>query len=86
MVVICKPKGKNAFASVNLPGLVGVCSGMNDKGLAIAVLDIPETADGSPRLNLSAVPMILSFRRILEECSTVEEAEAILAARREPPC
>jgi isopenicillin-N N-acyltransferase-like protein len=78
MVVVCKPKGKNAFASVNLPGLIGVCSGMNDKGLAVAVLDIPDTADGSPRLNLSAVPMILSFRRILEECSTVEEAEVIL--------
>jgi isopenicillin-N N-acyltransferase-like protein len=80
MVIVCKPKGKHAFASVNFPGLVGVHSGMNDQGLAIAVLDIPETADGSPRINLAAVPMILSFRRILEECSTVEEAEAILRA------
>lgn len=78
MVIVCKPKGKQAFASVNFPGLVGVCSGMNEKGLAVAVLDIPETSDGSPKLNLSAVPMILSFRRILEECATVEEAEAIL--------
>jgi isopenicillin-N N-acyltransferase like protein len=78
MVIVCKPKGKQAFVSVNFPGLVGVCSGMNEKGLAIAVVDIPETADGSPRLNLAAVPMILSFRRILEECSTVEEAEAVL--------
>jgi predicted choloylglycine hydrolase len=78
MVIVYKPKGKQAFASVNFPGLVGVCSGMNEKGLAVAVVDIPETADGSPRLNLSAVPMILSFRRILEECATVEEAEAVL--------
>jgi isopenicillin-N N-acyltransferase like protein len=79
-VVVYRPKGKQAFASVNFPGLVGVHSGMNEKGLALAVVDIPETSDGSPRLNLGAVPMILSFRRILEECSTVEEAEAVLRA------
>jgi isopenicillin-N N-acyltransferase like protein len=78
MVVVCRPKGKQAFASITFPGMVGVFSGMNEKGLAVAVLDIPETADGSPRINPTAVPMILSFRRILEECSTVEEAEVIL--------
>lgn len=80
ILMIYKPTGKYAFASVTFPPIIGVTSGMNEKGLSVAVVDIPSTSDGSPRLNLSAVPMILSFRRILEECTTVEEAEKILRA------
>ena len=36
VLTIVRPDGKRAFASVSFPGLIGVISGMNDAGLAIA--------------------------------------------------
>jgi hypothetical protein len=78
LVIVARPAGKHAFASVGFPGLVGVVSGMNDAGLSIATLDVTTTADGSPPFDLSGTPLILTFRRILEECATVAEAEALL--------
>ena len=78
LVIVCRPNGKHAFASVGFPGLVGVVSGMNDAGLSIATLDVKSTGDGAPPFDLSGTPLILTFRRILEECTTVAEAEALL--------
>jgi hypothetical protein len=78
LVLVIRPEGRHAFASVGFPGLVGVVSGMNDTGLSIATLDVNSTGDGSPPFDLSGTPLILTFRRILEECTTVAEAEALL--------
>ncbi|HEX4588453.1 MAG TPA: C45 family peptidase [Gemmataceae bacterium] len=78
LVIVTRPDGKHAFASVGFPGLVGVVSGMNDAGLCIATLDVKATGDGSPPFDLSGTPLILTFRRVLEECTTVAEAEALL--------
>jgi isopenicillin-N N-acyltransferase-like protein len=57
-----------------------VVSGMNDAGLAIATLDVYRSADGSSRFDPTGTPLALVFRRILEECTTVAEAEALLRA------
>jgi hypothetical protein len=78
LVLVVRPEGRHAFASVGFPGLVGVVSGMNDAGLSVATLDVNSTGDGSPPFDLSGTPLILTFRRILEECTTVAEAEALL--------
>jgi hypothetical protein len=78
LVIVYRPTGKHAFASVLLPGLIGCVSGMNDAGLCVAVLDVPSAADGSPPFDLSGTPLTLSFRRIMEECTTVDEAEKLL--------
>jgi hypothetical protein len=78
LVIVCRPNGKHAFASVGFPGLIGVVSGMNDDGLSIATLDVTSTRDGAPPFDLSGTPLILTFRRILEECTTVAEAETLL--------
>lgn len=78
LVTIYRPTGKHAFAGIGFPGLVGVVSGMNDAGLAIACLDVRETADGSPRFNAAGTPYPLLFRRVLEECRDVAEAEKLL--------
>src|SRR5690606_34357854 len=67
-----------AFASVTFPGMVGVFSGMNDAGLAVATLDVERSADKSRKFNPTGTPLAFVFRRILEECSTVDEAEALL--------
>ena len=36
------------------------------------------SADGAPLLNPKGMPYALAFRRILEECKTIEEAEKLL--------
>ncbi len=81
LVVVCRPAKRHAFASVTWPGFVGVLSGMNDTGLAVACLDSGPAKDDSPAFSLAA-PLSLTFRRILEECSSIEEAQKLLAAAK----
>ncbi len=78
LLVIAKPEGKFAFASVTFPGLVGVLSGMNEHGLALATLDVYSSRDGSKVFDPEGVPLAFCFRRVLEQCKTVDEAAAML--------
>jgi hypothetical protein len=78
LVTVIRPDGHHAFAAVSFPGLMGVLSGMNDAGLCVATLDVNETADGSSRFDPLGVPLALVFRQILEECTTIAEAETLL--------
>jgi isopenicillin-N N-acyltransferase-like protein len=80
LVTVYRPQGKYALASVGFPGLLGVLSGMNDAGLAVAVLEVYSSADGAPRLDTRGTPYALCFRCVLEECKTVAEAEKLLRA------
>ena len=78
LVTVYRPKGKHAFASIGFPGMIGCLSGMNDAGLALAVHEVRKTKDGSPGLDIKGRPYTLAFRRVLEECTTVAEAEKLL--------
>lgn len=78
VVMVYRPAGKRAFASVAFPGMAGVISGMNDAGLAVAALDVVQTGDGASMFRPDGVPLAFVFRRILEECTTVDEAEKLL--------
>jgi isopenicillin-N N-acyltransferase-like protein len=78
LVTVYRPKGKRAFVAVGFPGTLGPSSAMNDAGLALAVDEIYSAADGSPRFDPEGVPMLAVFRRIVEECATVGEAEKLL--------
>jgi isopenicillin-N N-acyltransferase-like protein len=80
LVVVCRPEGKRAFASVTFPGVLGCVSGMNDAGLAVAMLDVYSTRDGSSSFNAQGTPTALLLRRVLEECSSIDEAQALLRA------
>lgn len=82
LVTVFRPKGKKAFASIGFPGMIGCLSGMNEDGLCLAVHEVRQTRDDSPRLDPAGVPYTLLFRRILEECSTVEEAEKFLRSQK----
>lgn len=82
IVSLVRPEGKKAFAAVGFPGLVGVVSGMNEDGLAVATLDVYSSKDGSPMFDPLGVPLALTYREILEECSTVAEAETLLKGRQ----
>ncbi len=78
LITVVRPQGKHAFVSVGFPGLVGVVSGINDAGLAVATLDVYSAKDGSPMFDPTGTPLTFSYRRVLEECTTVAEAEKLL--------
>ena len=79
LVTVYRPRGKHAFVSIGFPALVGSISGMNDAGLALAVLETTgaDPSEG-PVFNPDGVPFALCYRRLLEECTTVQEAERLL--------
>jgi hypothetical protein len=81
LVTVYRPRGKHAFASIGFPGLVGCISGMNDAGLALATLEVYSSREGSA-FNDKGVPYALGLRRILEECTTVAQAEKLLRAMK----
>ena len=68
---ICKPDSGYAFASVTWGGMLGVLSGMNEKGLAVCInaskLDIPKSV---------AMPISMLVRHILINCKSIDEAYA----------
>jgi isopenicillin-N N-acyltransferase-like protein len=82
LVAVYRVKGKRAFASITYPGLLGCPSGMNDAGLALAALDVSSASDGSAKVNLRGTPTYLALRRVLEECTTIKEAERLLRSVR----
>lgn len=77
-VIVFKPAGKQAFAAVTFPILFGCLSGMNEAGLSLAINEITASKDKSSVRNLAGTPMMMLFRKILEECKTINEAEALL--------
>jgi hypothetical protein len=81
LVTVYRQPGKHAFASVGFPGLCGCMSAMNDAGLCLAMNEVTSANDGSPKFNPKGTPLLLCFRRVLEECATVAEAEKLLAAQ-----
>ncbi len=82
LVMVLRPTGRHAFAAVSFPSLVGLFSGMNDAGLAVATLDVNHSADQSPRFDITGAPLALVFRQILEECTTVDQAERLLKSNK----
>ena len=78
LVTVHRPAGKHAFVTVGFPGLFGCLSGMNDAGLALAVHEVFLSRDGAAMFNPKGVPYTFAFRRVLEECGSVAEAEKML--------
>jgi isopenicillin-N N-acyltransferase-like protein len=82
LVTVYRPEGKHAFVSVGFPGLVGCLSGMNDAGLSLAVLEVLQVQAGKMKCDFSGVPYALCYRRLLEECTTIAEAKALLESMK----
>jgi isopenicillin-N N-acyltransferase-like protein len=79
LVTVYRPQGaKHAFASIGFPGLVGCLSGMNDAGLALAVLEVFQVRVPKKWFNADGTPYALCYRRLLEECATIAEAKDLL--------
>ena len=75
-IFLVQETGTIPFASVAWPGLTGVVSGMNAKGLAVVVHG---ARAGEPRR--AGEPVGFALRRILATCHNAEEAVAALVAR-----
>ncbi|MSR32755.1 MAG: hypothetical protein EXR99_14760 [Gemmataceae bacterium] len=78
LVTVYRPEGKKAFASIGFPGLIGCLSGINQDGLCLAIHEVIDIKAGLRKFNFSGLPFALCYRKVLEECSTVEEALALL--------
>jgi predicted choloylglycine hydrolase len=72
-VLVFLPEGRNSFVAVTWPGLIGVLSGMNEHGLTLASMEISRA-----RRKPSAMPYMLLYRTVLEQCRDVDEAIALL--------
>jgi hypothetical protein len=80
LVTVYRPKGcKHHFAIIGFPGLLGCLSGINDAGLAVAVLEVAQSRVTEKRFDPDGLPYALCYRRLLEECSTIDEAHARLS-------
>ncbi|MEE9382204.1 MAG: C45 family peptidase [Nannocystaceae bacterium] len=73
MVTIHRPDGKYPFASVGWPGLVGVVTGINARGI-VAAINPARTDDPEE----SGVPWPLVLRQVLEEADTLDQAIQII--------
>lgn len=74
VLLVFHPKERYAFASISpAPGLIGVLSGMNEHGLCLAVMEVPRTFRFP-----HAMPCMLLYRTVLENCRTVDEAIELL--------
>jgi hypothetical protein len=78
LVIVYRPAGKRAFATVSFPGLLVGGSAINDAGLAFGANEVTEAADDSERFNPRGTPALVLFRRLLEECADVAAAEKLL--------
>ena len=79
LVVVRKTEGKRSFAAITVTPILGVISGMNDAGLSVTLNEISiRKSKDKASFNWAGTPLLLAFRRVLEECGTVAEAEKLL--------
>lgn len=70
-----RPSGAVAFSTLNTVGSIGANAGMNDAGLSVA-WDNTYTRDDAlyAGIDLPVVPFIITLRRLLERCRSLDEA------------
>lgn len=76
--VIRQGGGMLAYASVGFPGILGVLSGINEAGLALAIHEVIDLKVGKRKYNPQGLPYALCYRMVLEKCQTVDEAKSFL--------
>lgn len=81
LVTFYEPDKGNSFVSIGWPGMIGVVSGMNDKGLTVGIL----TAY-SKDVSFDGLPSCLLMRKVLQYANNIEEAkEIIIQSKRTGP-
>jgi hypothetical protein len=85
LLIVYRPEGKKAFATVSFPGAVAAgceMSALNEAGLAMGGNFIGRSADQAPAVDWTRTPSAVVARRALEECATITEAEKLVRACR----
>jgi predicted choloylglycine hydrolase len=83
LVTIYRPKGKHAFAAIGYPSMVGIVSGINDAGLTVTALETTGAPkEEGPVFSDKGTPFLQCYRRLLEECTTIGEAEKLLRSMK----
>ncbi len=77
LVLFEKPDTGYAFVSVTWPGMLGVLSGMNTEGLTVTI-----NASKLETPKMSATPISILTKKILQYASTIEEAWQIAGEYR----
>lgn len=77
VVIFYQPKNGNAFVALSWPGICGVLTGMNEKGLTFG-----ETSVGTTESSLRGTPAFLLFRQALQYSDTLYDAIRIIASSR----
>ncbi len=81
LITFYEPDEGNSFVSIGWPGMIGVVSGMNDKGLTVGLL----TAY-SKDVSFDGMPSCFLMRKVLQYANSVEEAkEMIIKSKRTGP-
>lgn len=70
IVTVVEPKQGKRFVSLGFPGMIGVISGMNEDGLAAAVMVVHSDSGCQ-----TGTPFSLLFRQVLEQSQSVTEVE-----------
>jgi predicted choloylglycine hydrolase len=55
---------------------------MNDAGLCLAILEVFQVKDGVTGFDPEGLPYALCYRKILEECTTIDQAQKLLEGLR----
>lgn len=77
ILLLVEPETGYRYASVTWPGMVGVLSGMNERGLTVTI-----NASKGAIPTASATPISILTREILQYAATIEEAYAIAQKRQ----
>jgi predicted choloylglycine hydrolase/cephalosporin-C deacetylase-like acetyl esterase len=75
VVIFYQPKNGNAFVTLSWPGICGVLTGMNEKGLTFG-----ETSVGTAESSLRGTPAFILFRQALQYSDTLYDAIRIIAS------
>ncbi len=79
LILVMKPEGKRAFASITWAPITGLISGMNDAGLCVTINEVLlKTSKDQSKFDWAGVPTMMAFRRVLEECKNLDDAEKLL--------
>jgi hypothetical protein len=77
LIIVRKPKGKIPWVEVGIPGVLLTLTAMNAEGLAVANNENMSAADRDTEGN--SHPQMA--RQIMQECASLDEAEAFLRAQ-----